>query len=355
MESRKNILIFSGLFDKKLKEKIFPILESDLVNKVFLIRKDPFVFSHPKLKQYNTLKIFRKIIPLSEANRLIVGLIVMLFNKIDILIGIHYLMHCVYAYILARLFNKKYIFLLIESPDKYKGAKIFVKMLKGANIIGVKGSRSLNYVVSLGVPKEKLVILPNEFSSLNISENVKKKIYDLIFIGNFRDVKDLPLWVSVFAKVKKEIPNVTGVMLGDGPRFEEIKELIKSKGLDKNITLAGRQTDVYKYIDVSKIMLLTSVSEGLPMVVVESMSRGVPAVCTNVGDITDIIESGEDGLIINSRNPDDFSREIVKLLKDEEKLRGFSNKAVNSLKKQINDYSREKIIMIWDEILKKIS
>ena len=99
MESRKNILIFSGLFDKKLKEKIFPILESDLVNKVFLIRKDPFVFSHPKLKQYNTLKIFRKIIPLSEANRLIVGLIVMLFNKIDILIGIHYLMHCVYAYI----------------------------------------------------------------------------------------------------------------------------------------------------------------------------------------------------------------------------------------------------------------
>ncbi|MCK9368408.1 glycosyltransferase [Candidatus Dojkabacteria bacterium] len=352
MENCKNILIFTGLSEKKLKEKLLPLLDSSYVNKLYLVRKEPFIFSHPKLVQVNTIKIFRKITLLSEAYRLFAGFFLMLTRKIDILIGIHYLMHCIYAYLLAKLFKRKYIFIFIESPDKYKENKTFVKMTKGATLVGVKGTRSFKYVESLGIHKENLFVLPNQFEIQNLSENTKKKLYDLIYIGNFRDVKDLPLWVEIIYEIKKKMPNISGVMLGDGPRFENIKELINQKGLKDNITLAGRLNDVNKYIDVSRLMLLTSVSEGLPMVVVESMARGVPSITTNVGDVADLMESEKNGLIISSRDPKEFAEEIMKLLNDKKRYEDFSKESIISVKKQIKDYSHENIVSLWNTKLK---
>jgi len=350
-----NILIFAGCNDKKLISKISPILDSESVETVYLVRNNEMDFTHPKLKQYPTFKPFRKIMPLREINRVVNGISILLTKKVDILLGIHFRMHCIYTYLLAKLFKKKYIFLLIESPMKYRKPNTLVKMLKDASLIGVRGNKSKQYLVNLGVPEDKFFLPPNEFSLPDVKFGNEKKIYDLIYIGNFIDEKDLPLWVDVAEEVKKIRGTVSGVMLGDGVRMGMIEKMIEEKGLKEDIKLVGRTSDIYPYIDKSKILLMTSKSEGLPMVAVEAMSIQVPCVLPDVGDISDLVTDGINGRLINTRNPKDYADAVISLLKDETEYREISKEAYESIKKMAQESTHDKIVKLWNSKLKDIN
>jgi len=311
-------------------------------------------YSHSKLVQYSVFKPFRKILPLRELNRVISSVYILLFKRIDIILSIHFLMHGVYGYFLSKIFKKKHIFLFIESPRKYKKDKLMLKMLKNAEIIGVRGSDSMQYLLEKGIAKDKIFIPPNEFEIHDIGIRKEKKIYDLIYIGNFVDVKDLPLWVDTVECVKRDVPNIKCIMVGDGERFNDIKERIHSKGLKDNIELVGRKNNVNEYIKKSKLLLMTSKSEGLPMVVVECMAYGVPAVVPNVGDVKDLVTHGKNGIIVNKRDAREFAKEIINILEDGEKYTEMSLESVESIKKMMENTSHDRVTYLWDALLKNI-
>jgi glycosyltransferase involved in cell wall biosynthesis len=299
-------------------------------------------------------KPFRKILLLRELNRVISSVYILLFKRIDIILSIHFLMHGVYGYFLSKIFKKKHIFLFIESPRKYKKDKLMLKMLKNAEIIGVRGSDSMQYLLEKGIAKDKIFIPPNEFEIHDIGIRKEKKIYDLIYIGNFVDVKDLPLWVDTVECIKRDIPNIKCIMVGDGERFNDIKERIHSKGLKDNIELVGRKNNVNEYIKKSKLLLMTSKSEGLPMVVVECMAYGVPAVVPNVGDVKDLVTHGKNGIIVNKRDAREFAKEIINILEDGEKYTEMSLESVESIKKMMENTSHDRVTYLWDALLKNI-
>jgi glycosyltransferase involved in cell wall biosynthesis len=354
MKDKKRILIIAGCTDKKLISKISPVLDSKYVEKVYLVRNTKMQYSHFKLVQYSVFKPFRKILPLRELNRVISSVYILLFKRIDIILSIHFLMHGVYGYFLSKIFKKKHIFLFIESPRKYKKDKLMLKMLKNAEIIGVRGSDSMQYLLEKGIAKDKIFIPPNEFEIHDIGIRKEKKIYDLIYIGNFVDVKDLPLWVDTVECIKRDIPNIKCIMVGDGERFNDIKERIHSKGLKDNIELVGRKNNVNEYIKKSKLLLMTSKSEGLPMVVVECMAYGVPAVVPNVGDVKDLVIHGKNGIIVNKRDAKEFAKEIINILEDGEKYTEMSLESVESIKKMMENTSHDRVTYLWDALLKNI-
>jgi len=354
MNRSKSILIFAGCTDKKLISKISPILDSKYVDKVYLVRNTEIKYSHPKLVQYPVFKPFRKILPLRELNRIIYGIYILLFKKVDIILSIHFLMHGVYGYFLSKIFKKKHIFLFIESPRKYTNDKLMIKMLNRASLVGIRGSDSKKYLVEKGIDVDKIFIPPNEFEIANIGKSDEKKIYDLIYIGNFVDVKDLPLWVDTIELVKKEIPNIKCVMVGDGERFNDIKGRIYSKGLEKNIELAGRKDNVNEYIEKSKLLLMTSKSEGLPMVVVECMALGTPVVVPDVGDINDLVINRKNGIIVNTRNPEDFAKEILNLLNNKRMYEELSRECILSIQEMEKSSSHSEIVKLWNNMLSKI-
>ena len=229
-----------------------------------------------------------------------------------------------------------------------------IKMLKEAYLVGVRGSDSMQYLLEKGIAKDKIFIPPNEFEIQNIKVSNKKKIYDLIYIGNFVDVKDLPLWVDTVECIKRDIPNIKCIMVGDGERFNDIKERIHSKGLKDNIELVGRKNNVNEYIKKSKLLLMTSKSEGLPMVVVECMAYGVPAVVPNVGDVKDLVTHGKNGIIVNKRDAREFAKEIINILEDGEKYTEMSLESVESIKKMMENTSHDRVTYLWDALLKNI-
>lgn len=350
-----NVLVFAGCRDRKLNSKLSPILQSDLVKSVYLLRKGPLENSHTKLNQYPPKGIFSKILILREISRIMSGIKILLRKDIDLMIGIHFRMHSIYTYYLAKMFKKKYGILLIESPRKYKMGGLYEKVLKNASFIGVRGSSSIQYLTDLGIEKENLFIARNEFEVPSDEVKDQERIYDLIYIGNFVDIKDLPLWVEVVNQIKKEKEDIKGVMLGDGPRYDDIVGIIKEKGLQENIQLVGRKKDVYEYIDRSKLLLMTSQSEGLPMVVVEAMSRGVPSVAPNVGDITDLIKNNMNGIVIEGRDPKIFAKEIKKILQDALQYERMSKEAKKSVEELALLCTIDVLVKDWEEVFRKIN
>ena len=108
------------------------------------------------------------------------------------------------------------------------------------------------------------------------------------------------------------------------------------------------QDEIGKYLKESSIFVMASITEGLPMVLLEAMSYGVPCIAyrTDSG-VNDIIDNGKNGYIIENRDKEEFSNKIDKILKDKKLKEQFSKNAIEKSK----DFSSESILKKWDHII----
>lgn len=88
-------------------------------------------------------------------------------------------------------------------------------------------------------------------------------------------------------------------MAGSGDKYGEIFQLIEKYNLNQRVFLLGELDDVRKLLKDSDILYLCSEIEGLPIVVLEAMSMGVPVVASNVGGLPEMIDEGENGILVN--------------------------------------------------------
>ena len=132
--------------------------------------------------------------------------------------------------------------------------------------------------------------------------------YDIIFIGRLTSQKNPTRLVSILAKLKLRVPNVKIAIIGTGDLENITKKLCTENGLNSNITFYGFQENPMKILEQSKLLLMTSNYEGLPMCVLEALALGVPVVSTPVDGLLNIIlndyngflESKEDELVVKS-------------------------------------------------------
>jgi glycosyltransferase involved in cell wall biosynthesis len=149
----------------------------------------------------------------------------------------------------------------------------------------------------------------------------------IVFVGRIDPLKDLHTLIRAFALVKLQIPDARLRMFGPvSPENEgyyaSCKELITELRLTGAAVLEGpipRQVDAYQ---AGHLVALTSVSEGFPFTVVESMSMGRPQVCTNVGGVSEAVGS-DAGFVVPPRDPEAVARACIKLLTDADLRHAF--------------------------------
>ena len=109
------------------------------------------------------------------------------------------------------------------------------------------------------------------------------------WVGRFVEVKDPLLFIEFAKEFRKSSPPVTFVMVGDGPMREAIQREIDHYGLRDVVSIPGwkrNMAEVYREID---FLVLTSLNEGTPVAILESMASGRPFVATNVGGMPDLM------------------------------------------------------------------
>ena len=148
----------------------------------------------------------------------------------------------------------------------------------------------------------KAVIINNGIKNRSLkSENIsnEKKVINkcidktkIISVCRFVDQKN----IKEIIQIAQVLDQFQFKILGDGPLYSEINNLIKTKCL-KNVQLLGNCNDVYKHLFNSDIFLSSSLYEGLPLSILEAMSIGLPIVASNVVGNCDAIIHDQSGYL----------------------------------------------------------
>jgi glycosyltransferase involved in cell wall biosynthesis len=142
----------------------------------------------------------------------------------------------------------------------------------------------------LGVPRDKITVIYNPIPTneirLKALEPADHPWFSdggppiIISCGRLAPQKDFPTLVRAFALVRRKTA-ARLVIIGDGPEREKIEGVIRSLGLDRDASLLGYQENPFKFVAKSRLFAVSSVFEGLSMVILEALALGVPAVSTD--------------------------------------------------------------------------
>jgi glycosyltransferase involved in cell wall biosynthesis len=150
------------------------------------------------------------------------------------------------------------------------------------------------------------------------------------FVGRVSRIKDLRTAIKAIRIVKDRIPETKFLIIGpyeedEKDYYEECLQLVEILNLKDTVEFLGRQNvlDYYPTIDV---LLLSSVSEGQPLVILEAMAAGIPVVSTDVGACREMLndELGKSGYVVPPKDFDSLAKAIISLYEDRETYEKFS-------------------------------
>jgi glycosyltransferase involved in cell wall biosynthesis len=185
------------------------------------------------------------------------------------------------------------------------------------NAISVPGTDYERQLEQIGVPAERIAILTNAIDSGTYRPTSDAPTeYDCIWVGRFTSEKDPLLFVETMAKLSQQGERPHAVMLGSGPLYPAVESRVQTYGLEDHIELPGWINEPVEYYHRSRIFVLTSERDALPLTLLEAMSSGLACVVTDVGNVHDVVTDGENGLIANTRSAEPLATEIQRLQTD---------------------------------------
>jgi glycosyltransferase involved in cell wall biosynthesis len=117
------------------------------------------------------------------------------------------------------------------------------------------------------------------------------------FVGRLDPVKNLDFLLHVFDLCVKQDQKFKLLIVGDGPERDRLEHLCRQRNLQSHVNFTGQQATVLPYLRAIDVLLLTSLREQMPMIVLEAMAVGVPVIASDVGEIPYIIEDGVNGCV----------------------------------------------------------
>ena len=122
------------------------------------------------------------------------------------------------------------------------------------------------------------------------------------------------LWIEVARHVARSHPEAWFVMVGQGILKREIEQTARRFGIVERLLLPGVVDNVLPMMRAFDVFLLTSFGEGLPNVVLEAQSAGLPVVATNAGGVVEAVQPGVTGWIVDSPNAELLAERVTALL-----------------------------------------
>ena len=135
-------------------------------------------------------------------------------------------------------------------------------------------------------------------------------------VANFKAAKDHATLLRAAAQVRRAVPSVRFVLVGQGPLEAETRRLAGELGLDGTVVFAGFRTDATRLMAAFDAFALSSTYEGLPIALIEAMATGCPAVVTRVGGTPEVVADGVQGFLVPPRDPGALAAGLTRLLGD---------------------------------------
>ncbi len=169
----------------------------------------------------------------------------------------------------------------------------------------------------LGIAKNKVHCITNgvntEFFTPGIKDNTKQ---DVLCVGRMVLEKDHATLLRAFALVIKKLPKAHLHLVGDGPLRTNLEKLSTNLELNSSITFHGSSSDVRSHMQAANVLVLSSISEGTPNVLLEGMACELPIVATAVAGIPDMVGHEKQGLLVKPSNEHELAKAIINILEN---------------------------------------
>jgi glycosyltransferase involved in cell wall biosynthesis len=232
----------------------------------------------------------------------------------------------------------------IEGPGS-SGDFHRIRKLKCGKLI-LKSAKCLDRIISIsrdirreirgnGFPEGSVVSIPN---SVDVdlfrpgSGDGKGRMEQICFIGRLAEEKGVHYLIKAVRAVKKDGDRIKLFIVGDGPLRSSLEELSQQLGLMEDVLFVGHAETVLPYYQKTDVFVLPSLSEGLPLSLLEALSCGLPVIATAVGGSREIVDPHDEagsipvshyhigtyGILVNPRDVEGLARALLRSLKDRE-------------------------------------
>ncbi len=176
--------------------------------------------------------------------------------------------------------------------------------------------------IKLGVDRKRTRITPNGINYDKL--HIEKEPHDGVAIGSILrivPIKDVMTMIRAFRIVKDKVDNVTFYLIGpaeeDSAYFQQCLNLVRLLDLQDSIQFTGRVV-IKDFIGKLDMLVLTSISEGQPLVILEGWAAKIPSISTDVGSCRELLEAdsfeGPCGLITKIASPSDTARALLQVI-----------------------------------------
>lgn len=211
------------------------------------------------------------------------------------------------------------------------------------------------WCVETGVPEDRVSVIPNvPLAPLVLPPgfDAARKRAELGLGGGpvlcvpsrLSPQKDHETLLRALPDVARAVPGVTLLVVGEGRLRDRLERLATDLGLDARVRFLGVRVDAVELMAASDVIVnLTRTNEGLPIVVLDAMSLGLPVVATDAGGVAEALEDGETGLLVQPGDVGSVSAALVALLTDPERRNrmGAAARAVSSARYDPHRWIRE--------------
>ena len=212
----------------------------------------------------------------------------------------------------------------VYNQQRFFSNKLWIHLIRFSfkrinKIIAQSAGMKEDLITNFKLKESEIVLIPNPAYNFSNRKNVfyddelKKK--EILFVGRLTQSKGLFYLLNAFQLALEKVPGLYLRIVGTGELQEDIQTKINEMGLSYAISLEGFQEDLVSYYTKARATLLTSLYEGFPNVLVESMLIGTPVISFDCkSGPKDIIIPGVNGILVKHLNVTDFAQAIVDIL-----------------------------------------
>ncbi|WP_050605800.1 glycosyltransferase family 4 protein [Ruegeria sp. 6PALISEP08] len=222
-----------------------------------------------------------------------------------------------------------------SDPQRIKG---FGTIARHADLVVTPSHRAAEDLAEIaGVPRDKLRVIglgikpPPEDSSEDVaalrSSLLRGGSHLIVTLARVAYQKGIDVLIDCVAAMKDQHPGYRFVVVGDGPLDQQMRALVKQRGLQEHLHFAGRTEVPYRYLRAADLMLLTSRWEALPISIAESLQTGTPIVATDCSGVHELVDDTV-GACVPIGDVAAITQAVERILEDEQKRSDMAAQAL---------------------------
>jgi len=196
------------------------------------------------------------------------------------------------------------------------------------------------YARALKVDERKISVIPNGIDVHDISPRLRRDNVECVrvaFVGRLISNKGPQYLLQAVPLVLRDFPNVEFLIVGGGPLQGMLQTYAETLGVSNSVRFLPAVPNIPAFLRECDIYVRPSLTEGMPLTVLEAMASGVPTIATRIDGTLEIITHGETGFLVDPKNVEQLKFYISKLVGDR-KLRSRMSKLARKAIEKHNDW-----------------